>query len=242
MRWRGGPTAADFKAQEDMQTKVALYPHLSLVRKALPCDMEEIRSAGFIPRIFNLHKIASQRSLLSVSAPKVHWSAQVILLKAEMDQTEYEVWVNPNVPGYDDRRSVAPMYGMWETCCSCGESSAWVIRPQKIKCYGFDQYGKEKEEMLEGIKARLLMHELDHLRGLSMFQQTLSPDFIISRQALFQTDLWPPGFPSMEAAMTPPGMFWDYVSNTMVQPKGLEWLFAAQQAQSMGAQRKLEPV
>ncbi|EPY40645.1 peptide deformylase [Angomonas deanei] len=115
------------------------------------------------------------------------------------------------------------MYGMWENCISCGAVHAWVLRPQRITCKGLDEFGKEKCEVLDGMRARCFMHELDHIKGKTIIQRALDPEFVVSGISMSQKDLWPANFPSAEAYVTPPLHFFDYVTNQVVVPKGMEW-------------------
>lgn len=218
-------------------SRVACYPHRALTRAALPVARGQIEAALFISQLQDLTAIATDLSCVSFSAPKAHWDGAVILVKGSPDDAEFDVWVNPKVPGYDEKTSIAPMYGMWENCISCGVCHAWVLRPQRITCKGWDQHGNEKVELLDGMRARCLMHELDHLRGKTILQQSLGPEFVVSGTAMAQRDLWPVNFPSAEAYTTPPHIFFDYVANTTVIPKGLEWWHAAQNMQHFDDQR-----
>lgn len=219
------------RLENETKSRCAQYPHRLLTRPSLKLELREIRSPLMNSRIMNLNKMASDLNALSFSAPKGHWDAQVILLKPRPDAKEFEAWVNPEASGYDDRSSVAPMYGMWENCLSCGAAVAWILRPQQIVATGVDEFGNEKKELLTGLRARLFMHELDHLRGKTILQQALGPDFIVSQSALSQRDLWPANFPSAEAAMTQPMEFFDYVQNRTLVPPGLEWMVMQSSAQ-----------
>lgn len=213
------------------KSRIACYPHRALTRPVLPMPSNQINTPLFTSKLVDLIQTAKDLHCISFSAPKVHWDVALLVLRHTPDANDFDVWVNPQVPGYDARESVAPMYGMWENCVSCGSCYAWVIRPQKIACHGFDQYGNEKHETLEGLAARCLMHELDHLNGKTIIQQAQGPEFVVSSSALGQRELWPANFPSAEAYMTAPNQFFDYVKNTTVVPGGLEWWFAQNMAE-----------
>lgn len=215
--------AEDIEKESKAMARIACYPHRSVTRPVLPVTQDELMAPLFASRLMELNKLASDLHCISFSAPKVHWDAAVVLIKNSPDEKQYDVWVNPNVPGYDDRSSVAPMYGMWENCISCGATSAWVVRPQRITCVGTDEHGNEKVEVLEGMRARCLMHELDHLRGRTILHQTMGPEFVTSTVAMSQRHLWPANFPSAEAYATGPCQFFDYVKNTTIIPSGMEW-------------------
>lgn len=234
-RWKTSSAAANEKFKKRMEerlriesevkSKCAQFPHRILTRPAAALDVKAIRHQTFMHHVVALTKMAAQVNAISFCGQKGHWDARVVIMKSNPDMKEFEVWVNPEVAGYDDRNSVAPMYGMWENCASCGAASAWVVRPQSIQVQGYDEYGNEKKEVLNGIRARLMMHELDHLQGKTIIQQALGPDFVVSQSALAQKDLWAANFPSAEAHMTAPMQFFDYVTNQTIVPPGFEWYF-----------------
>jgi peptide deformylase len=233
-RWKSSQTAnekfkkrmeARLRIESEVKSKCAQFPHRILTRPSVALDIKNIRHQTFMHHLAALTKMASDIHAISFCGQKGHWDARVVIMKANPDMQEYEVWVNPEVPGYDDRNSVAPMYGMWENCASCGAACAWVVRPQSILVEGYDEYGNAKKEVLSGIRARLMMHELDHLQGKTIIQQALGPDFVVSQSALAQKDLWAANFPSAEAHMTASMQFFDYVTNQTIVPPGFEWYF-----------------
>ncbi|KAG5470946.1 hypothetical protein CUR178_02252 [Leishmania enriettii] len=217
--------------------RIVCYPHRFMTRPVLPVPTSQILSPPFMSSLMELNVLATDLHCLSFSAPKAHWDAAVILIKGSLDETEYEAWVNPSVPGYDDRNAVAPMYGMWENCISCGTATAWVVRPQRITCSGYDEHGNQKVQALDGMRARCLMHELDHLMGKSIFHQAMGPEFVVSSVAMAQRHLWPANFPSAEAYVTIPGQFFDYVQNKTLVPPGMEWWYAQNTRQEFGSER-----
>lgn len=224
------------RLESEVKSKCAMYPHRILTRPAVPMEVAEVRKPTFQHHLINLSQMAKDLNALSFCAQKGHWDNQVIILRANLTE-EFDVWVNPHVPGYDDRQSVAPMYGMWENCAACGVAAAWIIRPQQIAVSGFDEYGNEKKAVLGGIQARLLMHELDHLNGKTIIQQALGPDFVVSQSALSQKHLWPSNFPSAEAYATSSMQFFDYVRNETLVPQGLEWYFLQMSAQQFTSEQ-----
>ena len=207
------------------------YPH-SLLTTPAAFVTEEDRKSLLGLQLRRLLGVAQELNSLSLSAPKVKWDARVIALRSGPDKDEYEVYVNPVARGYDEdaRTSVAPMHGMWENCVSCGVCAAWVLRPQTIAVEYQDEFGATKQAVLDSMRARLFMHELDHLDGVTMLQRTPSPDFVASVGALQQRHLWNPAFPSMEAHMTPLNTFFNYVTNQVEVPRGFEFLTQLQEA------------
>jgi peptide deformylase len=207
---------------ELLRSKVASYPCRGLTRPLSDIPLNIIRRPSFETNIMRITRMAQELDSLSFCAPKAHWSAPVILVKKSAEAKDFDLWVNPDVPGYDDKNSVSPMYGMWENCSSCGPLMAWVVRPQQIVGTGLDQFGDPKKEVLKGLHARLFMHELDHLRGKSMMNQCMGSEFVVSTLAMHQRSLWPVNYPSAEAYATLPGAFFDYTTNCVVPVEGME--------------------
>ena len=52
-----------------------------------------------------------------------------------------------------------------EGCLSIPDFVEIVTRPEKLKCVYEDQTGARKEMIAEGLMARAICHEVDHLRG-----------------------------------------------------------------------------
>lgn len=52
-----------------------------------------------------------------------------------------------------------------EGCMSVPQKYAYVCRPKKIKVRGIDIDGKKLEIKAEGLTARILLHEIDHMNG-----------------------------------------------------------------------------
>ena len=61
-----------------------------------------------------------------------------------------------------------------EGCLSVPDFSETVVRPQKMVVRGLDLKGKEMNIEAEGLLARCLCHEIDHLNGV-LFIDHLSP-------------------------------------------------------------------
>ena len=53
-----------------------------------------------------------------------------------------------------------------EGCLSIPDKYAEVTRPMKIKVRAQDRYGKSFEVVAEELKARAILHEMDHLDGV----------------------------------------------------------------------------
>lgn len=57
-------------------------------------------------------------------------------------------------------------YEMEEGCLSIPEIRATISRPEKILVHYLDDTGKSHEDHVEGLLARVIQHEVDHLNGV----------------------------------------------------------------------------
>src|SRR5919112_1506582 len=68
------------------------------------------------------------------------------------------VFINPEI-----LESSAQEVPYTEGCLSVPDQYADVDRPDRIRARWLDQYGKQHEEVIEGLLATCLQHEMDHL-------------------------------------------------------------------------------
>jgi peptide deformylase len=71
------------------------------------------------------------------------------------------VFVNPEILEHSDQD-----VPYTEGCLSVPDQFAEVDRPDRIKARWLDENGKQHEEVIEGLLATCLQHEMDHLEGI----------------------------------------------------------------------------
>jgi peptide deformylase len=71
------------------------------------------------------------------------------------------VFINPEILEPSDEQSV---YN--EGCLSVPEQFAEVERPAVVRARWLDEQGRQHDEMLDGLTATCLQHEMDHLNGV----------------------------------------------------------------------------
>lgn len=107
---------------------------------------------------------------IGLAAPQVNRSIRLITVDLSVGQNKDDliVLLNPEIllkEGQDV---------MEEGCLSVPGINDKVIRPFQVACRGIDLSGKEKTIEAEGLLARVLCHEVDHLNGV-LFIDHLSP-------------------------------------------------------------------
>jgi peptide deformylase len=85
----------------------------------------------------------------------------VIDLAKEGDPPAPQIFINPEILGSSDERSVYE-----EGCLSIPDYYAEVERPATVRVKYLDRDGKQQEADADGLLATCLQHEMDHLNGV----------------------------------------------------------------------------
>ena len=106
---------------------------------------------------------------VGLAAPQIHVSKQIIIfrmpenLEAEEKENKIRITalINPKIVQFSKETS-----NDWEGCLSIPGMLGLVTRHSKIIFEGFDINGKLIKEEVEGLIARIIQHEYDHLNGI----------------------------------------------------------------------------
>ncbi len=122
-----------------------------------PEDISEIRKV--LPTMF---ETMYQASGIGLAAPQVGIGLRFFIVDLMKDDvSDPMVFINPEIFEKSDEQS-----GYREGCLSFPEQFADVIRPEKIKVKYMDLEGKINEIEADGLLARCIQHETDHLDGI----------------------------------------------------------------------------
>lgn len=100
---------------------------------------------------------------IGIAAPQVGVNARmfIVTLGAGTKKEKDFVMVNPVLLSQSEELGIAE-----EGCLSLPGQYGNVLRPVEIKVQYMDLKGKTFERTLEGLDARVFLHELDHLNGV----------------------------------------------------------------------------
>ena len=101
---------------------------------------------------------------VGLAAPQIGVLRQVIVFM--LDETEY-VLLNPRIT-WRSEETITDAEG----CLSLMNHACEVERSEKIRVEGEDLDGNRREYELEGLHARILQHEIDHLQGQMVINRT----------------------------------------------------------------------
>lgn len=129
-------------------------------------------------------KYDAEKNCAGLAAPQIGIAKKIIIFAAEdseelrkwrPDFTQYmskTIWINPTY------EAITPAtYDDYEGCFSVKEIAGLVKRYQKIRYHAFTPEGKEVTGEAEGFLARIIQHEVDHIRGV-LFVEVAYPDSI----------------------------------------------------------------
>lgn len=107
---------------------------------------------------------------LGLAAPQVNQSVRLITTDLSVGEKNENliILINPEILSHEGEQI------MEEGCLSVPGINEKVTRPNKITIKGIDLQEKEREIEAEGLLARILCHEIDHING-KLFISHLSP-------------------------------------------------------------------
>jgi len=107
---------------------------------------------------------------LGLAAPQVNQSGRIITADLSVGEKNEDliILINPELSSQEGEQI------MEEGCLSVPGINEKVKRPYKIKVKGIDLQENEREIEAEGLLARILCHEIDHING-KLFISHLSP-------------------------------------------------------------------
>jgi peptide deformylase len=95
---------------------------------------------------------------IGLAAPQVYQPLRLFLWR---EGEEIRVLINPDITPQGDAKATA-----WEGCLSIPGLRGEVERPARVIWRGLDQNGAPVQGEAEGLAARVLQHEYDHLEGI----------------------------------------------------------------------------
>jgi peptide deformylase len=107
---------------------------------------------------------------IGLAAPQVNKSIRLITMDLSLGEYKNEIIILANPEILNSQGEVI----MEEGCLSVPDINEKVVRPSHIVVKGIDLDGNEKSIDAEGLLARVICHEIDHLNG-RLFIEHLSP-------------------------------------------------------------------
>tara|TARA_B100000315_G_C14090090_1_gene368819 strand:- start:2 stop:544 length:543 start_codon:yes stop_codon:yes gene_type:complete len=147
--------------------KIAKLGHPVLYKKA--GFVSNISNPGIKKLITDMTETMLDAKGIGLAAPQVHVSKQVMIFripieeesKASDNSIEITALINPKLTNISEETN-----NDWEGCLSIPGMSGLVKRFSKVRYEGFDMNGNIIKKNVEGLHARIVQHEYDHLMGI----------------------------------------------------------------------------
>lgn len=139
--------------------KIVTYPHPTLRHKSKPIKRVDAELRTIIRQMFD---VMYEARGVGLAANQVNLPIRlfVVNLDAEPEQGEELVFINPVVSRPKSSEEAE------EGCLSLPELYGPVMRPKKVRVNAFGLSGNEFNAELDGLFARVIQHEIDHLDGI----------------------------------------------------------------------------
>ena len=158
--------------------KIYVYPHKILSTKSRPVKEIDGKLQGFIDDMIELMYKAKG---VGLAANQVGEAIRLFVMDVSQEEEVKNpiVVINPVITATEGNVTDE------EGCLSVPNYSAKVTRAKRVEVKGYDRKGRELRLEGEGLLAKCLQHEIDHLNGIC-FVDRLSP----LKKAIFRKK-WP---------------------------------------------------
>ena len=141
-------------------------PSLRLVSASV--NQNEFDSKELHTIIEKLFFVLKKEGGVGLAAPQIGINKRIIVIGmdkhpvyTQLDSIPYTAIINPTIKVLTDELEES-----YEGCMSVGTLRGKVSRPKRIHYSGFDISGNLIESEVEGLHARVVQHETDHLDGI----------------------------------------------------------------------------
>lgn len=150
---------------------IVAYGHPVLKKEAQDIDKDKVDVMELSENMFETMYAAQG---IGLAAPQIGKSLRMFIADASPLEDEEigdwkQVFVNPEIIEESGEE-----WAFEEGCLSIPDIREEVIRPEKVKLNYFDENWIEHTEVFEGMKARIIQHEYDHIEGV-LFTDHLTP-------------------------------------------------------------------
>ena len=164
----GGPSAqysASWQWREPLQ--IVIYPHPTLRHKSKPVKRVDAHLRSIIREMFDL-MYESRGVGLAANQVDLPLRFFVANLESDPDTGQEVVFINPVISRPKSLEEHE------EGCLSFPEMYGSVKRPARVHINAYDVNGQEINADVDGLLARVIQHETDHLDGV-LFIDRMSP-------------------------------------------------------------------
>ncbi len=138
--------------------RILEVPHPMLKRRAAPVERvdEEIRRL-----VRDMFETMYEAPGIGLAAPQVGVGRRLCVIDVSEEKNAPLCLVNPRITWRSENLASAE-----EGCLSLPDQYAEVTRPDAVEVVYLDEQGEERKLRADGLLARCIQHEIDHLDGI----------------------------------------------------------------------------
>ncbi len=143
--------------------KISKMGHPVLLKKCI--EIKEFSTESLKKIIYDMSETMIDYNGIGLAAPQIHLSKRIIIFRNPDLEEKEKIQITPLInPVY--RPLTEEKEDDWEGCLSIPGMQGLVRRFKKISYLGYDIDGNKIENDVEGLHARVIQHEIDHLDGI----------------------------------------------------------------------------
>ena len=167
---------------DPQKLEIIHYPHPTLRHKSKPVVRVDSQLRDIVQAMFPLMYEARG---IGLAANQVNFPLRLFVLNlaSEPDEGEELVFINP---------VISRPKGMHETeegCLSIPGINAYVKRPETIHVQAYDLTGNLFDATVDGLLARAIQHETDHLDGVLFTDKLSETGKLDAREGLYELEV-----------------------------------------------------
>ncbi|KKR76882.1 MAG: peptide deformylase [Candidatus Levybacteria bacterium GW2011_GWA2_40_8] len=134
----------------------------------------------------NLKDSMYKADLVGIAAPQIGENFTVFLThprttkarsKNKNTKDKLRVFINPKITYKSKTKSL-----IYEGCGSLGDLFGPVLRPKEVEIEAFNEKGDKFALRTDGILARIIWHEMDHLEGVEFIQKVSDYGKVVTKK------------------------------------------------------------
>lgn len=142
---------------------IVTIPNPVLNQTAVPVGVFDDTLRAFVADMIETMQNAQG---VGLAAPQVGKPVSLVVIgnedtKADADRFPFQAFINPRITWHSTRKVPYP-----EGCLSIPGIEADIHRPDRIRVKAVNEYGEPFRVEASGLQARVLQHEIDHLKGI----------------------------------------------------------------------------
>jgi len=145
--------------------EITKVPNKILTKTTGKVGVKDIKNGSFKELILDMKKSMKDNEGIGLAANQINKDLSIFVIDAKLasENNVSDVFFNPEITEYSRDKDE-----MEEGCLSIPGYGANIKRSKKIKIKAVEENGNKIKLKVRGFLARVLQHETDHLRGLSI--------------------------------------------------------------------------